>query len=377
MRTTIHSAARDRALVLLISTLLLGACAPSEVPRAPAPKPVKTELVGGAFVEATGSFVGTLRARQRSDLGVETAGRIASISVEVGDRVRSGQVLARLDDGPARWRLNKAEADQGAAAAALIERDMQLQQQEALAREKIISTTALESARAAQRLARSQVEAADAALAAARRDLALTRITAPFDGEIVARLAQPFSDAAPGQALLQIQAGRALEVVVMLPDKVAATLVRGTKARGKTDSESVSLELERVSDRSDNGSLVQTIFRVAQASRTLRSGGMVSVELPRSAASQDGITLPLAAVMPDGKAQQASVFVLGSSGQLERRRVQTRRELLPEGRVGITAGLNRGDRVVVAGTAFLHEGQKAVEHVAQTLLHSQAEGAER
>ncbi|MGR5437883.1 efflux RND transporter periplasmic adaptor subunit, partial [Vibrio owensii] len=112
----------------------------------------------------------------------------------------AGQVLARLDESPARWRLNKVEADRAAAAATAVERRAQLQQQEALARDKIISQTALESARAAHQLAQSQLAAADAALATARRDLALTHITAPFDGEIVARLTQPFSDVAPGHA---------------------------------------------------------------------------------------------------------------------------------------------------------------------------------
>lgn len=361
-------------IALLASIAILAGCSPTPEVNTLPPKPVKTEVVGmSASGDSASSFVGTLRARQRSDLGFETAGRIVAIAVEVGDRVSSGQVLARLDEAPARWRLEKAEADRAAASASLAERDMQLQQQETLARDKIISPTALESSRAAQRLARSQVEAADAALATARRELALTRIVAPFDGEVVGRLTQPYSDVAPGQVILQVQAGRALEVVTTLPDTVAGQLDRGSKARGSNSVGSFELELERVSNRSDNGSLVQAIYRVSQPNSSLRSGGVVSVELPRSK-SQADITLPVAALLPGTQAKQASVFVMDADGKLLRRDVQTGADLLPEGRVVITQGLSRGDQVVVAGAAFLQDGQKVVSHKPQTLLHGQSRG---
>ncbi|CAJ0684223.1 efflux RND transporter periplasmic adaptor subunit [Ralstonia holmesii] len=365
------------ALAAVVSAFAMSACTPSATPVAAPPKPVKVEVVGAVKARASAdSFVGTLRARQRSDLGFEAAGRVVAIPVEVGDRVRAGQVLARLDESPARWRLNKAEADRAAAAATAVERRAQLQQQEALARDKIISQTALESARAAHQLAQSQLAAADAALATARRDLALTHITAPFDGEIVARLTQPFSDVAPGQAILQIQAGNALEVVAMLPDSVAATLSSGDSAQGKSDSESFPLALERLSARSDNGSLVQAIFRVPQSavtSKHLRSGGVVSVELANRTAP-NAITVPAPAVMWGDKPGQAAVFVLDQTGKLQRRSVQAGTAVQREGRVTVSQGLTAGDRVIVAGTAFLHEGQLAQAHPTQTLLQGATEG---
>lgn len=377
MRTHLQPTAGLTVLAAVASAFALSACSPSATPVAAPPKPVKVEVVGAVQARASAdSFVGTLRARQRSDLGFEAAGRVIAIPVEVGDRVRTGQVLARLDESPARWRLNKAEADRAAAAATAVERRAQLQQQEALARDKIISQTALESARAAHQLAQSQLAAADAALATARRDLALTHITAPFDGEIVARLTQPFSDVAPGQAILQIQAGNALEVVAMLPDSVASTLSSGDSAQGKSGSESFPLALERLSARSDNGSLVQAIFRVPQSAATskhLRSGGVVSVELANRNAP-NAITVPAPAVMWGDKPGQAAVFVLDQAGKLQRRPVQAGTTVQREGRVTVSQGLTAGDRVIVAGTAFLHEGQLAQAHPTQTLLQGATEG---
>lgn len=368
-----------RTVALVTTMLLLSACAPVPEAKSMTPKPVKTELIGTVnAAQHSDSFVGTVRARQRSDLGFEAAGRLVSITVEVGDRVRAGQTLAQMDDSSARWRLDKAEADRQAAAAVVAERNAQLQQQEVLARDKIISLTALQSARSAHQQARSQLEAAEAALAAARRDVGLTRITAPFDGEVVARLAQPHSDVTAGQAVLQVQAGNALEVVVMLPDEMTASLAVGSGAQAISGKQSFPLVLERLSARSDNGSLVQAIFRVHSSSRSaaapgLRSGGVVSIELPRAAAPSTSITLPVSAVMTGTQPSQASVYVLRTDGVLERRIVKTAGDLLPQGRVNIDDGLVPGERVVVAGTAFLNEGEKVAIYHAQTVL----QGAQR
>jgi len=354
-----------------LAAALLGGCADS-VPAPPvAPKPVKVEAAGGTAAGTPGSFVGTLRARQRADLGFEAPGRLAAVLVDVGDRVRKGQVLARLDEAPARWRLTRAEADRAAAEAALHERSTQLRQQEELAQDKFISAAALESAQAAHRQAASQLASADAAVAAARRDLALTSITAPFDGEIVARQSQPHADVAPGQLVLQLEAGGALEVVALLPEAAAALLVPGQAAVGTTGSRTVALTLERLSERSENGSLLQAVFRVDGTPSGLHSGGMLSVAWPGQAAP--AITLPMTALMPSTTAGRGAVYVLDAAlGQLHRRDVRTASEILPGGRLRIEDGLRTGELVVVAGAAFLTDGQKAVVHAPQTALEGTA-----
>lgn len=360
------------AAAALLAALLAG-CTEAPPPTATAPRPVKLERLTAAAADTTQTFIGTLRARQRAELGFEQPGRIAALLVDVGDRVRAGQVLARLDAAPAQWRLDKAQADRTAAAAALAERATQLQQHESLARDKIISPTALEAVQTQHRLALSQLQAADAALAMARRDLALADIKAPFDGEIVARATQPHSDVGAGQTVLQIEAGQALEVVSMLPEATAARLRPGQTATARLDSAAQdggarSLKLERLSTHSDNGSLVQAVFRLDGAAPGLRSGSVVSVELPQPQTA--GVSVPVAALLPATAAGSASVFLFDTArGTLARRAVQIGSEVLPGGRIPVTSGLQAGDQVVVAGAAFLTEGQAAVQHASTTLLH--------
>ncbi|OWQ84781.1 hypothetical protein CDN99_23925 [Roseateles aquatilis] len=358
------------AAAALLAAMISG-CARTSTPAPAPPRPVKVEAIGSGTALLTESFIGTVRARQRSELGFESSGRISAILVDVGDRVRSGQVLARLDEAPALRRLEKAEADRVAAAAALTERATQLRQNESLAKDGIVSPVTLESAQTQHRIAHSQLQAAEAALALARRDLTLSRITAPFDGVIVARNVQPYSDISAGLPVFQIEAGQALEVVAMLPEAVAARMSPGQSARAAVSQSgqvgaALPLKLERISSRNDSGSLVQAIFRIDGAAPTLRSGAMVSLELPGVA--NRGVSVPAAALLLDAAPGRGKVFVLEQS-QLVERSVQLGAGLLPDGRIPVISGLKVGDHVVVAGAAFLSEGQAAVAHASTTLLH--------
>jgi len=360
------------AAVLGLSLLMAG-CSGDKPVAAPPPRPVKIEVVGTAATHAMETFVGTVRAHRRADLSFEEPGRVAAVLVDVGDHVRAGQVLASLDSAPSQWRLEKALADRDAAAAQLQERTTQLRLQEPLAKEQIISAPALESVRAQQLAAAAQLQSAEAAVAAARRGESHTRICAPFDGEVVARLVQPHADVGAAQAILQIEAPGALEVVVMLPDGVAARLSAGLPARARMSNPdgaalTVPLTLDRVSARSESGSLVPAIFRIDGSSRTARSGSVVQVELPR-AGTTETIAVPAPALLLGEAPGAASVFVLDEQrGRVTKRDVQVGAHVMTDGRLPVLHGLAPGDEVVVAGAAFLSDGQTAVRSATETQL---------
>ncbi|OYV01292.1 MAG: efflux transporter periplasmic adaptor subunit [Burkholderiales bacterium PBB5] len=366
------SSLTSMATAAAVLAALMAGCARTPPPAPALPRPVKVEIIASHATPAKESFVGTVRARQRSDLGFESSGRVSAILVDVGDRVRLGQVLARLDEAPALRRIEKAEADRIAVAATLAERTTQLRQHESLAQDHIVSAVTLESAQAQHRIAQSQLQAADAALALARRELALSRITAPFDGVIVARNVQPHADVSAGLAVLQMEAGQTLELVAMLPETVAARLAPGQPAEATLSQVTQAapstwpLTLERISSRNDSGSLVQAIFRIDSAAPTLRSGALVALELPGVVNTL--VSLPVAALVPDAETGRGKVFVL-ENAKLVGRTVQLGAGLLPDGRIRVSAGLKAGDQVVVAGAAFLSEGQSAVAHAPTTLLH--------
>lgn len=333
-----------------------------------AAKPVKIEVIGNSSKSQTDHFIGTLRAGLRTDLGFESSGRISKILVDVGDRVRVGQPLATLDEAPARWRLEKAKADQKAAEAVLSERKSHLKQQEILAKDRIISSAALEVAQSSYQQAVSLLEAANTNLALSKRDLLLAKIVAPFDGVVVSRNSQPFTDVAAGQSILQLDSGAQYEVVTMIPDSIAVELSPGSLAHAVMDGQRTELRLKLLSGRSDNGSLVQAIFQVKSTGNEFRTGKTVRVELPRD--NNTEYSLPMAAVIPENKQGLARVFVINpADGTLQSKVVQIGDQLLPEGRVAIKKGISAGDQIVVAGPSFLHEGQRVTPYKTQTVLH--------
>ncbi len=140
----------------------------------------------------------------------------------------------------------------------MAERRLQFEQQQALFAGRIISSTALESAHAAYQIAVSQLQVARSTLRLARREVKNCAIVAPFDGRIVARMAQPFADVAEGQAVFQVEGRDNQQVVVMVPATMATELKLGVPALARLDETSATSEhlvLEHLSSHADNGSL--------------------------------------------------------------------------------------------------------------------------
>jgi hypothetical protein len=158
----------------------------------------------------------------------------------------------------------------------------------------------------------------------------------------------------------------------MLSEAVATRLSLGQAAAASmsspaADGHAVPLSLERLAPRTESGSLVQAVFKVKGAGPALHSGSVVSVELPGSGTTQ--LSLPAAAVLPAKEQGAASVMVFNAvRGRVEKRRVALAGVVLPDGRLPVTAGLGPGELVVVAGAAFLTDGEAAVRLPSQTVL---------
>lgn len=360
-------------ILACLNLALLAGCGEEVVHAVSTPRSVKVERVDAIGNVRVETFSGTVRAKQRSELGFESGGRISTLLVDVGEFVRAGQVLATVDPVPAKERMRKAEADRAALAASLAERDAQLQRTRQLQQDGVVSSAVHEDARLQRDGAAAQLEAADAALTLARRDLAMSSITAPFAGRIVARSAQPSMNVAAGHAVLEIEGGGVREVVVFLPAKQAGYLKTGDRAKviGTASSpdrvEHVTARLSSLSGHADNGSLVQAIFEVEGDISAMRPGAAVMLELPGG--TRGGMTVPAPALLPDVQAGHGAVFVFDMTRErVALRKVRIETAMATEGRLHVAEGLAPGELVVVAGPAFLSDGQLARAFESQTLL---------
>lgn len=353
------------ALLFLFVLLRTGPLAPVQVTVA--------EVKPGRFTpELFG--IGTLEARHHWMLGPTAPGRLLTLQVDVGDRVRAGQLLAEMDPVDLDQRLQALDASiarassvQAAAAAqqadARARRELalsNLRRQQELARQNFISAgaleargqelasaeAALESARATAQAAAQDALRAKAERAALQQQRANARLIAPADAVVSAREAEPGSTVVAGQAVLRLIDPTSLWARVRLDQGRSAGLAPGLPARLLLRSrphEPVPARVARVEWLSDS----VTEERIAQLSLEqmppgLSVGEMVeaSIELP---AIDDSLLLPAASLQRQGGA--TGVWRL-QDGRLAFAPVQVGASSL-DGQVQVLAGLKSGERVVV------------------------------
>ena len=199
------------------ASLLLTACSQPPAPAA-AVKPVFVTTVIPANAAQTRSFTSVVRARVETELGFRTGGKVVDRLVEVGDTVKAGQVLARLD--PADYQLAvKAAADQVQAASV----DAQQAASDEARFKRLLADGSVGAADHERQKARA--DAAAARLDQANRQLELARnregyaaLVAPYAGVVTALRFERGQVVAEGQPVLSLARDGEREVVAELPE---------------------------------------------------------------------------------------------------------------------------------------------------------------
>ena len=215
---------------VVAASLLLAACGQQPAPPATPPLPPLQTLTAGATAPAGRGWDGVVEAVQRADLSAQTAGRVTEVGVDVGDRVRRGDVLLRLTAVEQQAGVDTARAQLHAAQAAAAEAEASYRRFASLAVSQYVSRAQLDQARAARNSALAARDAARAQLAQAAQQTDYTVVRAPFDGIVGARRVEPGESVAPGRPLLSLHAPGALRIEVQVPQSDADTIRRLPRA---------------------------------------------------------------------------------------------------------------------------------------------------
>ncbi len=333
--------------MLLPTVALLVAACSSPAPPAAAPRVV---LVAPAGMATAGrpEFAGLAISTGHHEIASEDGGRIVALLVGVGDRVRAGQLLARIDAEPARQAMADAAARLAAARAIAADRAGQAQRADALLASGAGSAATAEGARAAATAAAADVRAAAAALALARRRLALADVRAPASGVISARLAERSAILAPGARLFDLEAdGGGTEILVAAPAGAGDWPAEWTV---RTGSRHWPARLAGHSPAIDALGVQQLRLRLIGG--RLPAGASVRAQ-PQAAALAQAV--PMAAVVAGAGGRRVIRFVDARDQVGE---VPASLIALADGQAIVRAALPPGARVISAGAAFVHPGER-------------------
>ncbi len=194
--------------------------------------PVAVTVTDAWNADADRTFAARIEASRQADVATRTSGTLRSMPVDVGDRVRAGQVVAVVDGEDVSARIQGAEA------------------QVALAEQTHgrVSRLAAQGAASQQELdqAVATLEAARAGLAEARAQAGYVEVTAPFAGVVSARMADPGDLAVPGRPVLRIQGAGATLVVADLPADAQGLVAPGTAVSVQGEGRAAGASVTRV-----------------------------------------------------------------------------------------------------------------------------------
>jgi RND family efflux transporter MFP subunit len=295
---------------------------------------------------------GTVGAWRDVPVGAETGGLTAlEVKVDEGSRVRTGELLVKLNDRVLQAQVRQQQAAVTSAEAVLAQQQAALNRSEALANQGFMAKANLETAIANQKTASAQVETARAALAETETKLDQTNIRAPVAGLVSSRTVVQGQIVTAGAELLRIVRDDQLELNAQIPEADlplvhAGQIAQVSDEQGHTAAGRIRLVAPQVDSQS----------RLALARITLPvGGGFDSGAFARAeidVGSQPVIAVPESAIVyRDGK---PNVLVIDQSKHLHQRAVQTGERA--QGYVAVQSGLSLGEAVVTEGAGFLGEG---------------------
>jgi RND family efflux transporter MFP subunit len=184
---------------------------------AQAPQQVPVAALQLAPVATGFELDGVVQPVRQSTVAAQANGRVLSLLVRAGDRVKRGQLLATIDDREAQTGVQRSQAQLAQAQAELFNAQASFERTRDLQARGFLSAAALDAAQAQLKTTQAGRDQADAGLRQSALAQGFTRVTAPFDGWVLQTQAEAGDLAVPGKPLLTLYAPLPLRVVVQVP----------------------------------------------------------------------------------------------------------------------------------------------------------------
>ncbi|MGV3549749.1 efflux RND transporter periplasmic adaptor subunit [Rhizobium sp.] len=342
------------ASLVLASTLALASCSEEKAETKPDIRPVKIVEIAKATNVRSLEFSGSVKSRTEMNLGFRIAGKVTERLVDIGDRVRPGDVLSRVDPTDYRLAVDSAAANLAAADKSLQTARLVIDRASALYKKDAVPKAQVEQAQLAYDQADATRIAAASSLEQAKNQLSYAELKSDRDGIVTAINADRGQVVAAGTPVLTVVAEDEKEVQIAVPENDIADFKPGktVEARFWSDDRLVlSGKVREVSGSADPQSRTFSV-RVSLPNDPRVLIGMTATVQADAAGGKDTIIVPLSALAE--KDGGKIVWTVDRKAATVHSRPVKVADFTADG-VGVTEGLKPGDIVVSAGTQFMTE----------------------
>ena len=346
------------------SIICLTACSEQPTVEQENIRPIDWITVQAKPIEQVRRLAGTVEPVETANLSFLVGGKVANVDVVLGQEVTVGQTLAKLDQRSFSLNYQSAEAQLQQANAAFEEAQNEYNRYAELVKERVLSQSGFDNAKAAYESTLSARNVAQTRLDLSLKDMQDSTLRAPYEGVITRRMVEPSQQISPGQTVFEIEGQDGLEVQISVPE----TLIQMISVGGilpihfpALPGETINGVVSEVGVRAETANAFPVTLVLANSPSQLRAGMTAEVDVSyqghgRTGYSGNAVLIPLSAVGAD-IGQGGYVFVYDvDSGTVKRTPIQT--ENLLDNTLYVSSGLKPGDIIAIAGVSFLRDGQK-------------------
>ncbi|NDB45253.1 MAG: efflux RND transporter periplasmic adaptor subunit, partial [Betaproteobacteria bacterium] len=256
---------------------------------------------------------GVVEAVMQSTLSSQIAGRVLSLNVKAGDRIKAGQVLATIDDRETQTGVLRSQAQLQQSDAELRQLQIALKRTQDLKAQGFVSAAALDLAEAQYKAAQAGRDSAGATTQQAKVAQSYSKITAPYDAWVLETSAQAGDLALPGKPLMTVYAPQPMRVVMQWPASEKNSLPKLQDIQIQMGTETVKPVAMQVMPNADGVS--QTIGIKLDLPRTgvaLQAAPGMQVRVRTAGISQAKGLVPASAILRRGEI--TAVYVAQGNG---------------------------------------------------------------
>ena len=343
------------AWLAIACAISAGGCNDNRHAVAPRVRPALT-AVAGKESDASAAFAGKIEPRYSSTLAFRVVGRVIARGVNVGDSVTKDARLAALDPLPYDLAVNAARAGLADAEAQLANAKAAEERLQALFAENHVPSQNLEAAQQAREATSAGVTRAQSALEKALEQRGYTELIADYDGVVTAIDTEVGQVVTPGQPVMAIARPDVRDAVIDAPEDAAANLQLGGAfevALSIAPSQRIHGQVREIAPQADSLTRSRRVkIALDNPPADFRLGATITAYAPAQADAR--IKIPATALFErDGKLRVWTVDPASKTVMMREVNVVSRQGAAAE----VSAGLEPGDRVVIAGVNSLEAGQ--------------------